>query len=114
MIVKGLFSLQYPFSERALIFFHYYHICVVNDTIVVHLSNSIVKSKVLQAGYLSKNVMQDTSFVNAFWKIHLLNCNVFWFVNVGFARIYNSVSSGIYFFPLLVMSKISERIGQQL
>lgn len=111
---ESLFSLKNPFSQRAVVFFHYNKVCVINNSIIVHFGDPIIKSKILQTGNFRKNIMEYTSFINRLGEVHFLNGHLIRFTDVGLTRINDSISSRINFLPVFVVGNIGKRIGKKL
>lgn len=82
-----------PLPEGVVVPLHDNDVGVVDNSIVVHLSNPIIQPKVLQASNLSKNIMEDASLIYAFGEVHLFDSNLFGLVNVSFATVNDSVCS---------------------
>jgi hypothetical protein len=57
MIGEVLFSFENPLPEGAVISFHNNYVSVIDNTVIVHFGDSVVKSEIFQASNLGENIM---------------------------------------------------------
>ena len=75
IFIQALGLIHSPLPERASIALHYDVIRVAINTVIIQIWNAWLKTKLLQAGNLSENVVQDTSVIDWLWQEELFDRN---------------------------------------
>jgi hypothetical protein len=110
---KGLFSFENPLPKRAVVPLHDDDIRVIDNPVVVHFGNPVVKSEILQTRDLGKNIMQHAPLIDRLGKVHFLDGHFSGLTDISLTRVNNPICPRINFLPVLVVRYISERVSQE-
>jgi hypothetical protein len=85
--------LKSPIFYGSCILFHDDVVAAVVYTIVVKIRDTWFKPKLLKAGDLSEDVMQDTTVLDRLRQVHLLDSYCLWLPQVGLALVNYTIGS---------------------